>query len=562
MEKISSVNGYVDFKSTNHSSTKSDSFNQQPDEHSTIIHNHIPITIESPSPSNKQFNKYNSPTSIQKDQSLQSSTENIYNSYGQQLKQSLGQDSSYVYQPYPPFSETRENPPTVKYLQEPHVPYTSFENVQFNSFQNQNPQNQIYPSTPHLNNDNVNNLINLNTPLYPTLRPHSVTPANNAVFYQNQASPSYTNEDISETINKYLNNQNNNKNDEQQLYSDGNTANGYVSIDGDDNNDGDDEYSSNNNDIDSELNVDGDDGNDDSNVSSLLSNINQKQKLELENKQLPDRSTSAAASDDVEGKKQLVHYGDSFMTLEAYKANVEPLLFNKATHNIEYVTCITGARQPSSTDCTKYFVCNAKTNKVLTYSCPDYTGFNSQSRFCDAATFAKCRPAKISPSLKVTIDDNRRIQEQSKKALLEAQRVREEAIKAQQLTALIKLETQNILNAVPGQSYGQATFTRRRPQNNKRKQTHKNIITTTTTTTRRPPFLQKPQTNDKKTKRPPQRRLIKCSEPTKVADSLSIYNYFTCYKDNGGTLKAMKMTCPNGLMFCAKTKLCTSSDRC
>lgn len=226
------------------------------------------------------------------------------------------------------------------------------------------------------------------------------------------------------------------------------------------------------------------------------------------------------------------------MTYDEYRESVAPLL-RKGQKKVEMFTCVTGARQPSSSDCSKYFVCNASSGKVLTYVCPAYTAFNQQTRFCDAKTYASCHSVPIKKQ--ITIDGNKKLKEEAEKALSDAKRVRDEAVHAQQLTALIKLETQNILNSPA--NYIKRPSAIAQP-------IHR--LPVTTTTTKRP--RRKPNK--------PRKRRIQCTEPTKVADKLSRYNYFTCFKGADGQLKAMKQTCPGGLVFCARMRVCTAKERC
>jgi len=150
------------------------------------------------------------------------------------------------------------------------------------------------------------------------------------------------------------------------------------------------------------------------------------------------------------------------------------------------------------------------------------------------------------PSALDVINANKRLQLKADKELEMAQKERDQALKTQQLTALIKQQTQTILNS-PSSSP-------KRPVKNKRKKIK------ATTSASRPYYRTRP--SKKRKKNPPRIRRIPCKEPSKVADSLSIYNYFTCYKGSDGVMKARKMTCPTGLIFCERIRLCTSTARC
>lgn len=599
MEKISSVSGYVD--TTAPASHNSAPEKTQGDEHSTIIHNHIPITIEGPSPSNQQVNRYNQPTARPLSVNPQTTAiETRYDSFGGKVVTNTYSDTQYVhpsgYQPYPPFTETREAPATTYGRQEVQVPSASgsppFNNYQFNNYQQQSPdpssyfpQQQppystynpyaqhpnpnLYTANPHLTDNNVNNFINVNTPAYPTLRPGAyatqrpyatVDPVSS---YQNQIKSPATNGNRNEGISTSINTNQpltNNKYVDQTepLYDDEATSD-------------DDSISYDTSGADDDSASDTTDLHNDESVISLLTNLKQQQRVQqtrLENKQLPERrhgdflssiingeivndalnygsSDSSPADDNTDDVEEstspahgtIVHYGDTYMTYDAYRESVAPLL-QKGPKKVEMFTCVTGARQPSSSDCSKYFVCNAASGKVLTYICPAFTAFNQQTRFCDAKTYASCHSVPIKKQ--ITIDGNKKLKEEAEKALSDAKRVRDEAIQAQHLTALIKQETQNILNSPP--NYIRRPSAIAQP-------IHRLPVTTTTKRPRR------------KANKPRKRR-IQCTEPTKVADKLSKYNYFTCFKGADGQLKAMKQTCPGGLVFCARMRVCTAKERC
>lgn len=596
MEKISSVSGYID---TTAPASHSPETNQG-DEHSTIIHNHIPITIEGPSPSNKQVNRYNEPIARPLSVNPQiTSSETRYDSFGGKVVTNSYLDTQYVhpsgYQPYPPFTETREAPATT-YDQEVQVPSSAgsppFTNYQYNNYQQQSvdpssyfPQQQpsysaynpygqqpnpnLYTVNPHLTDNNVNNFINVNTPAYPTLRPGSyVTQRPYATVdpvssYQNQINTPTSNEGISTSINTNQPLSNNKYIDQTEpLYDDVDEAASNADSISYDTSGADDDSASDNIDLHNEASV-----------ISLLTNFKQKQRVHLqqqqqqtrlENKQLPEQgdflssiingeilgdgssygssSDSSFADDNNDENEEstspargtIVHYGDTYMTYDEYRESVAPLL-RKGQKKVEMFTCVTGARQPSSSDCSKYFVCNASSGKVLTYVCPAFTAFNQQTRFCDAKTYASCHSVTIKNE--ITIDSNKKLKEEAEKA----KRVRDEAVHAQQLTALIKLQAQNILNSPTNYIKRPSTITQ---------PIHR--VPATTTTTKRP---------RRKTNKPRKRR-IQCTEPTKVADKLSKYNYFTCFKGADGQLKAMKQTCPGGLIFCARMRVCTAKERC
>lgn len=572
--KITSVSGYIDTTPK----YQTENGGEKPDEHSTIIHNHIPITIENPfQPSNKKSSKVS-------DSTVAPVTITTVSGVNHQLDDFKPQPypevyNSRPYQPYPEFSEGSY----ATYLTEQHLPHTNptySDAVQYPQLnqqnsaayfvqQNQQPYQQqqfyqdhqygfpqsFYTQQTHLNDNNVNSFVNFNTPQYPTLRPaslSSLTTKDPQFTYQNQihsVTPKV------EPINTYQSFDDSENNSDQQLEpSDAELPNMMVNDDNEN-----DEYDNNDNDNDNgdyetneEDNIAADMN--ESNVLNLLADLQNQKIPNIQNKQLPERAPInpllIGANDD--SKRKVVQFGDNFMTIEEYEKLVQPLMDRDAfSGNVDVILCVTGARQPLAKDCTKYMVCNGDTNKVLTYTCPPYTAFNQQTRFCDAKTFSTCKKGvlnaeKESTSALDVMNENKRLQIQADKELELAQKQRDQALKTQQLTALIKQQTQNILNSRPSSM--------RRPVKNRRKKVK------TSTSAPRPYYRTRPTKKRRKNK--PIIRRIPCKEPSKVADSLSMYNYFTCYKGADGALKARKMTCPSGLIFCERIRLCTSTARC
>ncbi len=587
--KITSVNGFID------TTPKYQSENgQASDEHSTIIHNHIPITIESPfqQQSNKKSSKVTDPTVAPSSVTITtaSGVKTQFDDYKSPSSYATDMYNNRPYRPYPEFNEGSY----ASYLTEQQLPNTNpaYSNaIQYPPLNQQNSlaayyvqqsqpqqfyQDHNYPANDfpqsfytqqtHLNDNNVNHFVNFNAPKYPTLRPASLpslTTASDSIY------PSYQNQVHSATPKVQPINTNNyhTKFDENENNPDHPQSNGSAELptmldsENDDNDNDNVEYDGNNNgnsdDDDYETNEEDNIAADmnESNVMNLLADLEKHKIPSIQNKQLPERAPInpllIGANDDA--KRKVVQFGDNFLSVEEYEKLVQPLIDRDAyggNNNVDVIPCVTGARQPLSKDCTKYMVCNAATRKVLTYTCPPYTAFNRQSRFCDAKTFGVCKKGELNvdaPSALDTINENKRLQIQANKELQLAQKERDQALKTQQLTALIKQQTQTILNSRPSSI--------RRPVKNRRKKIK------TATSTMRPYYRTRPSTNKRKKNKPRIRR-IPCKEPSKVADSLSIYNYFTCYKGSDGALKARKMTCPSGLVFCERIRLCTSSARC
>lgn len=57
---------------------------------------------------------------------------------------------------------------------------------------------------------------------------------------------------------------------------------------------------------------------------------------------------------------------------------------------------------------------------------------------------------------------------------------------------------------------------------------------------------------------------IQCTEHGKIKDPTSEYHYYICYSasDNSEDIKSIRMSCPNGLIFCQNRKVCTTKRLC
>lgn len=293
-------------------------------------------------------------------------------------------------------------------------------------------------------------------------------------------------------------------------------------------------------------------------VTGLLTNLAQQTTKPLHTDKKPLFEYNPSQSDN---HKQFVNLGGNFISLETYQNSIEPFLHDGAllNSNIEVLTCATGVRQANSSDCTKYFVCNSNTGKVLSYTCPPYTAFNSDTKICNAKTYADCVPGGDKNHISLT--ENKRIQQEAQQALLEANRVKANAIKQQKLANMIKLQTQKILTQASQQMKkpqlrpAKASATPNKHHSTKIK--HQNAQNNSNGSSSSSSESSSSTSSSGKRK-----RRVACKGEGKLADKLSSYNYFICFKDKAGKMKARKMTCPSGLMFCSSTKMCTSYKRC
>ncbi|XP_037959120.1 myb-like protein A [Teleopsis dalmanni] len=244
---------------------------------------------------------------------------------------------------------------------------------------------------------------------------------------------------------------------------------------------------------------------------------------------------------------QLVNIGGNFMSYKLFRNSILPLFGNippeNDLDNIEVITCAAGVRQPNATDCTRYYVCSKKDGKILSYSCPPYTAFNSQTRICDAYTYSVCNPTALVSAY--TVNENKRIQLEAMKALQEAKKKRDQTLKAQNMGNLL-LQYDNQLDHIKNPENGYIK------SNVPNAYSHQLVpVAPTVTTTAKPIVL----TGVKK-------RKYYCKEGDKIADQTSVYSYFVCYKNSSGVMKGHKMTCSKGLLFCSQTTLCTLPSKC
>lgn len=110
------------------------------------------------------------------------------------------------------------------------------------------------------------------------------------------------------------------------------------------------------------------------------------------------------------------------------------------------------ARQANKTDCFKYYVCNAKTKEILSYTCPPMTAFNDLTKFCDSSSYKDCK--KMQDNENKNSIKRRRIVSEAQKVLAQAKR---ESQKAERIASLMRKESQKLF-------YNRNQFTQ--PSNN------------------------------------------------------------------------------------------------
>lgn len=233
-------------------------------------------------------------------------------------------------------------------------------------------------------------------------------------------------------------------------------------------------------------------------------------------------------------KSKLVNIGGNYVNYENFKSSLFPFV----QPNVEVITCVSSARQPNTTDCSRYYVCNPTTKTVLSYNCPPYTAFNKEAKICDARTYAFCKPEAIAN--RYTVAENIRAQMEAQKAVQDVNRLQAEALKTQALTQILRLQaqTQNQFQSQPEPVQYQ------RPS----------LSQTDEIALELPSMM---QTYDR-----PTRKRIHCADTGKIPDPDSHNDYWVCFRSKEGRMKRQKMKCSSGLIFCARMKLCTIKSRC
>lgn len=217
------------------------------------------------------------------------------------------------------------------------------------------------------------------------------------------------------------------------------------------------------------------------------------------------------------------------------------------------------ARQANKTNCYKYYVCNAKTKEVLSYSCPLMTAFNDQTKFCDASSYETCKKVQ---SNEQSAFKNKRIV-QAHKALLQAKRDSE---KAQKLAILMKKQTQNFLNS-------QNQFNYKSPPQHLYQNQYGNFKQPSYPQPASNLFLEDQITEEERPR--PQKRIttksqkkkikknvakVKCKNPGNIVDPSDKFSYWHCFKDQSDQrMKRIHKKCSANLMFCASTRFCSST---
>jgi hypothetical protein len=240
------------------------------------------------------------------------------------------------------------------------------------------------------------------------------------------------------------------------------------------------------------------------------------------------------------------------------------------------------ARQANKTDCFRYYVCNSKTKEVLSYTCPAFTAFNDQTKFCDSNSYKDCKKMqdKESGSLK-----NKKMYAQAKIALQQAKR---ESQKIERIANLVKKQSQQLIyHQNKNQYLAPAASTQQHRQNIPQRKVYISTydekyqpvandnddesISPELFVTQRPiqsfkrQKLGKPSapavTTLKRKSNKKRKRKVKCTAgiTANIPDSDDEFSYWHCFKSTNGKMKRIHKKCAAGLRFCEATRFCSSA---
>lgn len=207
-------------------------------------------------------------------------------------------------------------------------------------------------------------------------------------------------------------------------------------------------------------------------------------------------------------------------------------------------------RQANKTDCYRYYVCNAKTKEVLHYTCPVFTAFNDQTKYCDSLSYPACKRIKDRES---SSKKNQKIYDEAHKAL---EQVKKESQKVERIASQMKKESQKIYNRrnqyEEQQPYYQPTFAKiNRVQ---KPLVRQQLVIPNTTPAPRPRQTKKPARRKKKK--------VKCRDIGNIVDPESSSSYWHCFKGADGRMKRINRSCTQNFIFCPTTRYCSPAGRC
>lgn len=230
-------------------------------------------------------------------------------------------------------------------------------------------------------------------------------------------------------------------------------------------------------------------------------------------------------------------------------------------------------RQANRTDCFRYYVCNSKTKEVLAYTCPIFTAFNDQTKFCDSQSYDACRKMK---------DQEKNQQKIYKAANIALEKVKKESQKVERIASLMRkkhfprrnpyqplkqfYEPDDSINEQENpayeaeeeeeqdQSYYPTSYMQE--QNIRKPMLFRQKLATESPV---PVFKPKPP---RKTSTKKKKKKVKCSDAGNIVDPDSSSSYWHCFKGTDGRMKRINRKCTSNFIFCPTTRFCSPENRC
>lgn len=213
-------------------------------------------------------------------------------------------------------------------------------------------------------------------------------------------------------------------------------------------------------------------------------------------------------------------------------------------------------RQANQTDCYKYYVCNAKTKEVLSYTCPIFTAFNDQTKYCDASSYPACK--KIKDREKSSLH-NQKIYDAANEAL---EQVKRESQKVERIAQQVRQESKKIYNR--RNQYKPSYEEEESP-------TYYTPAYASHITRVQKPFIRqqptasisaasKPKPNRKPSRK--KKKKVKCRDIGNIVDPESNNSYWHCFKGSDGRMKRINRQCTSNFVFCPSTRFCSPQGKC
>lgn len=265
--------------------------------------------------------------------------------------------------------------------------------------------------------------------------------------------------------------------------------------------------------------------------------------------QKPFRKESYTTSYDNEREEEDEFDGGLYDEVESDDAEDQP-------EKEELICSFVVQRQANKTDCYKYYVCNAKTKEVLSYSCPIFTAFNDQTKFCDSLTYKACKKSK---DLERSSSQNQKIYDEAHAALAQ---VKKESQKVERIASMVREESQKIYNRrtnFPNIYQEQQAPVQYQNSFQQVQLIQKPLIRQQPVTL--PPVVNlKPKPTRKSAKK--KKRKVKCRDIGNIVDPESKSSYWHCFKGADGRMKRINRKCTQNFIFCPATRFCTNENRC